>query len=317
MADVFISYKSERRPAAFHLHKIFESHGFESWYDYCLIPGEEFEDRLIAELRSAKACVILWCSLSVRSEWVLREAREAARIDTHVPVWIEETELPEEFAGWHTLDLTTWNGDPLSGDLGPLLSGIEKKVARSSRPVGRDLDNLHLHWKNTGRLSLAKFALNQPPASMAEAQLAPHAEKTDADLAVEVLFGTDTTLYRDIENAVSGVNRRASLSFNEAILSAGRAIDRSKRAAAQTRVLESEFSSFLTGLAQSIENYKLKEYVQGSREVRLRTSDPGLGIIAYDSCDKYLGALKNDQALGLGEWTIYQETATRPIRPTR
>ena len=50
MAEIFISYKSERRPAARHLAKVLAGYGYDSWYDYGLIPGHDFEPRLMAEM---------------------------------------------------------------------------------------------------------------------------------------------------------------------------------------------------------------------------------------------------------------------------
>jgi hypothetical protein len=41
MADIFISYKSERRKAAAHFAKILERYGYSVWYDYSLVKGLE------------------------------------------------------------------------------------------------------------------------------------------------------------------------------------------------------------------------------------------------------------------------------------
>jgi hypothetical protein len=78
MADVFISYKSERRPAARHLADIIEAHGFTVRFGYArdtgLVPGPDFGRHIEIELRAAKAVVVLWCPLSVGSGWVHNEA---------------------------------------------------------------------------------------------------------------------------------------------------------------------------------------------------------------------------------------------------
>ena len=79
MIDFSISYKSERRPPARHLQKVLMLYGFDAWYDYGLIPGEDFEERLMAELRASKVCLVLWCEMSSRSPWVIRETEAGTR----------------------------------------------------------------------------------------------------------------------------------------------------------------------------------------------------------------------------------------------
>ena len=74
MADIFISYKAERRGAIAHITRILENHGFTVWYDYALLSGSQFVRLIEREIRDAKAVLVLWCSRSVRSDWVLEEA---------------------------------------------------------------------------------------------------------------------------------------------------------------------------------------------------------------------------------------------------
>jgi hypothetical protein len=68
MADVFISYKSERRPAAEHLAAVLERHGYSIWFDYELIKGRDFGLQISRQVRKAKALVVLWCTRSVESK---------------------------------------------------------------------------------------------------------------------------------------------------------------------------------------------------------------------------------------------------------
>jgi TIR domain len=90
MADVFISYKSERRSAAAHLAEILTLHGYSIWYDYQLVKGKNFAFQIDQEIRAAKAVIVLWCSRSVSSEWVHEEADLASELDTLIPVMIEQ-----------------------------------------------------------------------------------------------------------------------------------------------------------------------------------------------------------------------------------
>ena len=62
MADIFISYKSERRKAAEHLAEILHCYGYSVWFDYSLLKGADFGFQIDAKIREAKAAVVLWCS---------------------------------------------------------------------------------------------------------------------------------------------------------------------------------------------------------------------------------------------------------------
>lgn len=168
MADVFISYKSERRPAAWHLAKIFRANGFEPWYDYGLIPGEDFEPQLMAELERAAVVVVLWCRLSVASAWVCKEARAARAAGKYLPCWIEETPLPTEFSGADTIRLTEWDGAPRSHHLDRLLADAGRRIGREPSPKFAELRQLGEDWRNHGAPNLAQFALRAPIAARTE-----------------------------------------------------------------------------------------------------------------------------------------------------
>lgn len=161
MAEIFISYKSERRPAARHLAKVLGAYGFDAWYDYGLIPGEDFERRLTAEMAAANVILVLWCRRATASDWVNREAREAVRTGKYLPCRIEATALPEEFARADTISLTEWDGAPRSNVLDRLLADIARRLDRD--PLGnfnriRELDE---DWRGYGAPSLAEFALGE------------------------------------------------------------------------------------------------------------------------------------------------------------
>jgi hypothetical protein len=77
MAEIFISYKSERRAAAEHFAEVLRRHGFTVWFDYELVKGADFAAQIERQIREAKALVALWCSLSVTSRWVREEVHLA------------------------------------------------------------------------------------------------------------------------------------------------------------------------------------------------------------------------------------------------
>lgn len=161
MADVFISYKSERRPAARYLWKILEKYGYSAWFDYNLSPGEDFAARLERELASAKVCVVLWCEMAVTSRWVAKEAAEAQALGTYLPCWIQKAELPPNFAAADTINLIDWDGGPRSHALDRLLIDIGRRVGRPPAPNFEGLVDLDEDWRTLGSPSLARFALGE------------------------------------------------------------------------------------------------------------------------------------------------------------
>jgi TIR domain len=159
MADVFISYKRERRAAAEHLAEVLRLHGYTVWFDYALIKGEDYDLQLDRELRSAKAVVVLWCSLAVESEWVSREAGLAAKQKTLVPALIEPCEMKLAHINSDYIELVNWDGAPRNHALDPLLDAVATKVGRAPAPNYAALRDYEATWRRFGSPSLAKFGL--------------------------------------------------------------------------------------------------------------------------------------------------------------
>lgn len=163
MADVFISYKSQRRAAAEHLAEILTDYGYSVWWDYALISGGDFSAQIERELRSAKVVVVLWCSLSIASEWVREEAALAKRLDRVIPTRIEMVELPLGFSLSQTLDLTEWDGNPKNALLDRLLRDIGRLTGRPPHADLGGLERTERAWRRYGAPSLREFALIDVP----------------------------------------------------------------------------------------------------------------------------------------------------------
>jgi hypothetical protein len=121
--DIFISYKSERREAAEHRAAVLTHHGYSVWFDYQLIKGAEFGMQIERRIREARALVVLWCSLSVGSRWVIEEAGLGHDLGILIPIKIEPCELPMGFRRQDHSDLSSWDGSPRSHLLDPLMEG--------------------------------------------------------------------------------------------------------------------------------------------------------------------------------------------------
>jgi len=181
VADVFISYKTERRNAAQHLSRILELNGYSVWFDYGLLSGSDFGPQIERELRAAKAVVVLWCSLSHDSRWVLEEAHLAERLGTLTPVWLESVELPLGFGRADTIDLSNWDGSPRSPALDRLLNEVGRRVGRDAEPSFRGLQHYEETWRGFGAPPLSRFALVDPIAEEARSfGIAARTERTDA-----------------------------------------------------------------------------------------------------------------------------------------
>lgn len=165
MADIFISYKSERRKAAAHLAKILERYGYSVWFDYSLVKGRDFAAQIDAKIREAKAVVVLWCSMSVGSEWVLDEAALGLKLGKLVPAKIEPCELRVDFDRKDYVDLTGWSGAPRDHALDPLLDALEQKVGKAPQLDFKAMREFEEDWRRYGALSLRAFALEAPVQS--------------------------------------------------------------------------------------------------------------------------------------------------------
>lgn len=162
MVDVFISYKSERRAAAEHLAKTLRHHGFTVWFDYELVKGRDFGLQIDAKVRLAKAVVVLWCSLSVKSRWVHEEVDLAQELGTLTPVKIEACDLPVGNRRVDYVDLSGWDGSPRSPALDDLLETIGQRVGRAPVPDFTALKAYEADWRRFGAPPLRAFALARP-----------------------------------------------------------------------------------------------------------------------------------------------------------
>ncbi|WP_137128339.1 TIR domain-containing protein [Roseomonas sp. HF4] len=158
MADVFVSYKSNRKSAVEHLARVLELNGYSVWFDHALVAGEAFAPPIERELRSAPATIVTWCSLSIESDWVREEASLAKRLKTIIPVRIERVDVPLGFATLHTIDLSRWDGAPRSHVVDRLLLEVARLVGREPVPRVRDLLDYDRMWRRSGAPTLLQLA---------------------------------------------------------------------------------------------------------------------------------------------------------------
>ena len=138
MADVFVSYARSDKPRVAPLVAAIEKQGWSVWWDPEIDAGQHFDDQIEAELKAAKAVLVIWTPASVASRWVRGEAREAADCGTLVPVRFQQARLPMDVRAIHTTDLDDWAEDSASPAFQSLLRALGAMIARravSSSPV--------------------------------------------------------------------------------------------------------------------------------------------------------------------------------------
>ena len=121
MADVFVSYARSDKARVAPLVAAIEAQGWSVWWDPEIDAGQQFDDQIEAELKAAKAVVVVWTPTSVASRWVRGEAREAADRGTLVPVRFDGASLPMDVRAIHTTDLDDWGEDAQSPPFQALL----------------------------------------------------------------------------------------------------------------------------------------------------------------------------------------------------
>lgn len=106
---VFISYARRDRPVAKALARYLESRGIDVWWDFRLFPGDKFRDRILAELNSAAAVIVIWSDAAVVSDFVLDEASRAKAmrklVSTTAPGF-PVANLPLGFGQAHAVSVT-------------------------------------------------------------------------------------------------------------------------------------------------------------------------------------------------------------------
>ncbi len=141
MPDIFLSYGHGDEATARRFAESFEREGFNVWWDASLRSGDAFDAAIEAALRSAKAVVVLWSTISVQSRWVRTEATLAERNKTLMPVMIELCDRPIMFELMHTTDLCHWNGDPGDVVWQTYLSGLRRLIEAGGRSPDSTAEN--------------------------------------------------------------------------------------------------------------------------------------------------------------------------------
>lgn len=206
MADVFVSYARSDKARVAPLVAAIEAQGWSVWWDPDIMPGQEFDSQIAAELEIATAVLVVWTPDSVKSRWVRGEAREGAERGVLVPVRFEGTRLPIDVRAFHTTDLDD--------------SGDDAQVRELLRALGAMIDHQRALQSSTKDSDPAVPAAAAGPARVAICVL-PFANMS-GDPEQEY-FSDGIT--EDIITDLSKVSALSVISRNSAFVYKGRHVD--------------------------------------------------------------------------------------------
>ena len=142
MADIFISYAREDVVWVEKLNRALEAQGYSVWWDRNLATGARYLKETEAQLREARATIVVWSKVSVDSHWVADEAALARDLGRMVPISKDGTMPPLGFGQYQATDFSHWNGgagEPLSVLLKALAerTQLPERAVAPKRPVAR------------------------------------------------------------------------------------------------------------------------------------------------------------------------------------
>jgi TolB-like protein len=124
MADIFVSYARSDKAIVTPLIAALEAQDWSVWWDSAIVPGQEFDRLIEAELARSKAVLVIWTANSVGSRWVRGEARAGADRGILVPVRMGNVELPIDFRAIHSISLDAGTRTSSSAEFAEVLNAL-------------------------------------------------------------------------------------------------------------------------------------------------------------------------------------------------
>jgi hypothetical protein len=111
MSDVFISYKREDEPRVEPLQIALKNAGLDVWWDKEIRGGDQWRQRILAELEAAQCVLVVWSHASTgpTGDFVVDEANRAKQRGVLLQVRIDNVKPPLGFGEYQALDLIGWN----------------------------------------------------------------------------------------------------------------------------------------------------------------------------------------------------------------
>ena len=142
MADVFISYAREDAAEAERLAAGLQTAGYTCWWDRHLVSGARYLLETDAELKAAKAVIVIWSQASITSHWVADEAACGRDGNRLAALSFDGSTPPLGFRQFQVTDFAGWRGGVEETAFLNLLGGLRRLVSAdipAHRPSARAL----------------------------------------------------------------------------------------------------------------------------------------------------------------------------------
>ena len=105
--EIFISYSQADHAVAEALDRDLREDGYTTWWAATLVGGDASHMAITDALEAARAVIVLWTGVSIRSVWVRGEAERARVRDKLIPVRVlplDYADIPPPFNTIFTID---------------------------------------------------------------------------------------------------------------------------------------------------------------------------------------------------------------------
>lgn len=164
LADVFISYARADHSVASRVADGLQSSGFDVWWDAKLPAHRAYSEIIEANLREAKAVVVVWSKAASKSQWVRAEADFARNEGKLVQAAADRSIPPMPFNQIQCADLKGWRGSKAHAGwlklLGSVTALISETGSSAFAPVRRATGWHKLWVRGLSRLSIPLVSLS-------------------------------------------------------------------------------------------------------------------------------------------------------------
>ena len=108
MADIFISYAREDAAKVERLIPLLLAAGYSVWWDGNLTSGARYLKETEAELKAAKAVLVIWSRISLDSHWVADEAAVGRDEDRLAAISFDGSMPPLGFRQFQVTAFSNW-----------------------------------------------------------------------------------------------------------------------------------------------------------------------------------------------------------------
>jgi TolB-like protein len=131
MADIFISYAREDAAKVERLAPLLTAAGYSAWWDRNLTSGSRYLKETEAELKAAKAVLVIWSKASVESHWVADEAAVGRDENRLAAISFDGSMPPLGFRQFQVTDFSHWKGGVEEPPFASLVGALARLVGSS------------------------------------------------------------------------------------------------------------------------------------------------------------------------------------------